>query len=42
MAIGGLVRERLARAKEFDLEIVVEPMSALPSTRNVEENILGG
>ena len=42
MAIGGLVRERLARAKQFDLEIVVEPMSALPSTRNVEENILGG
>ncbi len=39
MAVGGLVRERLARAEEFDLEVVVEPVGKPTARITTEEPV---
>ncbi len=45
MAVGGLVRERLVRAKEFDLEVVIELVdkpAALATTEEPVPEVWGG
>ena len=37
MAVGGLIRERLVRAREFDLEVVIEPVEKPAVFATMEE-----